>query len=439
MTIIRWTGLEVAALRTALRDTQVQFADRIGCSIESVGKWERRGADITLGAKYSECMDTARRRLDEEQRARFAAARQYPPGPLRTPNEDLSSSSRAGLVSGVKEIDDMKRREFGKFAVVAATTAAFPESHSHGSSVKVDDRLIDEIESALSGAMEQDDRFGPWLALRSVLDQQSMIRSILPDCPTRFRSRLISVYANVTRFAGWLYFDMGDHASASRCYEIGRMAAHESGDAELAAFTLSHMSHLAVWSGNPRLGADHAEAALSWARRSRDPLLIADTAEMAARAYALIPGEESAVLAALDENESCAAENPQPEKSLAYFYGPGFAAAARSTCLRQLGYADRAADAARESLDLIEPSFVRARAFSKLELGNAHIRQHEIEAAVCAFVEAAELADRNNSGRLVESLRESRALLTPWNGLREVHEFDERLDTYGFATGSSRT
>ncbi|MFI9535963.1 hypothetical protein ACIG56_22265 [Nocardia fusca] len=51
MTIIKWAGLGVAALRTALRDTRVQFADRLGCSIEAVGKWERRGADITLGAK----------------------------------------------------------------------------------------------------------------------------------------------------------------------------------------------------------------------------------------------------------------------------------------------------------------------------------------------------------------------------------------------------
>ncbi|MGQ4600381.1 helix-turn-helix domain-containing protein [Nocardia sp. R6R-6] len=76
MTIIRWTGLEVAALRTALRDTQVQFADRIGCSLEAVGEWERRGVDITLGAKYSECMDTTHRRLDDEERARFDAALQ---------------------------------------------------------------------------------------------------------------------------------------------------------------------------------------------------------------------------------------------------------------------------------------------------------------------------------------------------------------------------
>lgn len=74
MTIIRWTGFEVAALRTALRDTQVQFADRIGCSLEAVGKWERRGAGIALGVRYSECMDTTCGRLDDDQRARFDAA-----------------------------------------------------------------------------------------------------------------------------------------------------------------------------------------------------------------------------------------------------------------------------------------------------------------------------------------------------------------------------
>ncbi|MFE3444617.1 helix-turn-helix domain-containing protein [Nocardia sp. NPDC059180] len=73
MAIVTWTGLEVAALRAALRDTQVQFADRVGCSLEAVGKWERRGADIILGAKYSECMDTTHRMLDDAQRARFDA------------------------------------------------------------------------------------------------------------------------------------------------------------------------------------------------------------------------------------------------------------------------------------------------------------------------------------------------------------------------------
>ncbi|WP_459545171.1 helix-turn-helix domain-containing protein [Nocardia sp. X0981] len=96
MTIIKWTGLEVAALRTALRDTQVQFADRIGCSLEAVGKWERRGAEITLGAKYSECMDTTRRRLDEEQRARFDAALHQD---QRTASANVSPQS-AGVPNG---------------------------------------------------------------------------------------------------------------------------------------------------------------------------------------------------------------------------------------------------------------------------------------------------------------------------------------------------
>jgi tetratricopeptide (TPR) repeat protein len=107
MTIVKWTGLEVTALRTALRDTQIQFADRIGCSVEAVGKWERRGATITLSAKYSECMDTTRRRLDDEQRARFDAALQN---------------------KGREVEDDMDRR--GISAAASLRPAGFAVTHS---------------------------------------------------------------------------------------------------------------------------------------------------------------------------------------------------------------------------------------------------------------------------------------------------------------------
>ncbi|WP_157122053.1 helix-turn-helix domain-containing protein [Nocardia violaceofusca] len=111
MTIVKWTGLEVAALRTALRDTQIQFADRIGCSLEAVGKWERRGANITLGTKYAECMDTACMRLDDEQKARFdqlikggrsvwrgrnSGADGGPPGDTSTPAVASDFRSRSG-------------------------------------------------------------------------------------------------------------------------------------------------------------------------------------------------------------------------------------------------------------------------------------------------------------------------------------------------------
>jgi tetratricopeptide (TPR) repeat protein len=153
------------------------------------------------------------------------------------------------------------------------------------------------------------------------------------------------MYANLTRFCGWLYFDLGDLATAAKFYEQARLAAHNAGDPELAAFILSHMSHLALWQPNPRLAVDYAEAALSWARRSGDPLLVADAAEMAARAYSRI-GETTACLTLLDENTESARQS-RPVKSLAYFYGPGLSAAAHSACLRQLGYAARAEKAAK--------------------------------------------------------------------------------------------
>jgi transcriptional regulator with XRE-family HTH domain len=126
MTIIKWTGLEVAALRTALRDTQVQFADRIGCSIEAVGKWERRGADISLGAKYSECMDTARRRLDAEQKARFERLVEAgdPARRTRCVGVEARPSDETPALSITSEVLSRRGESF-------ALTDVVPDGHDH--------------------------------------------------------------------------------------------------------------------------------------------------------------------------------------------------------------------------------------------------------------------------------------------------------------------
>ncbi|RJO77940.1 hypothetical protein D5S18_06595 [Nocardia panacis] len=75
MIVIRWTGVEVRALRTqALRRTQSEFADLIGYSEAVVRKWEGRGETITLAGQFAAAMDTLLRRLDDEQSERFRRA-----------------------------------------------------------------------------------------------------------------------------------------------------------------------------------------------------------------------------------------------------------------------------------------------------------------------------------------------------------------------------
>ncbi|MFF0496084.1 helix-turn-helix domain-containing protein [Nocardia aobensis] len=72
MSVTKWTGREVRALRTeALRITQREFAERLGFSEAVVRKWESRGETITLVRQFAEAMDTIFRRLDDNQAARF--------------------------------------------------------------------------------------------------------------------------------------------------------------------------------------------------------------------------------------------------------------------------------------------------------------------------------------------------------------------------------
>ncbi|WP_157105809.1 helix-turn-helix domain-containing protein [Nocardia sienata] len=185
MTIIKWTGLEVAALRTALRDTQVQFADRIGCSIEAVGKWERRGADITLGAKYSECMDTTRRRLDDEQRERFDVALRERDSTPETAGAEISSLSTAEFLFDPQKADNVRRRDFGAailglpalaVGVAKSDTITTPiEMSDVVSGTRVAPELVDYFRSQLSGHYTADMYLGPLYLIPTVKAQTELI------------------------------------------------------------------------------------------------------------------------------------------------------------------------------------------------------------------------------------------------------------------------
>ncbi|MGY4099035.1 helix-turn-helix domain-containing protein [Nocardia sp. R16R-3T] len=441
---IEWTAAEVVALREALRLSRIEFARKLGVTRRTLVSWETERT-TALRAASRRLLYEALSELDIDQRGRFDAALSIGhDGPVGREFDvkEIESGTRAAFVEGLP-FDIVERREFVRLMGIVAAQISAPAATQNivmdkpilgRANLRVDEEVISGIEAMLAKAMDTDDQFGPWLVLRSVLAQQSLVASVLPDCPSQLRPRLLSVFANLTRFAGWLYFDMGDLVSACKFYDEARTAAHEARDVKLAAFTLSHLSHLALWRGLPRLAVDHATAALNWARRTDDRLLVADAAEMAARAYAEI-GEKAACLAILDENSAAVAESVglnQPVSSFAYFYGPGLSAAARSHCMRRLGDSAKAQTAALESLKLIDPTFVRDRAFSVLELGNAYIVQREIEAAASAIADAANLAKKNQSGRLVEALRNARSDLAPWQDSIKVRELDQELAAHGF-------
>ncbi|MFI5779408.1 helix-turn-helix domain-containing protein [Nocardia sp. NPDC051570] len=90
MTITKWTGVEVKAVRLdALRVSQKELARILGYTEAVVRKWESRGVTITLAREYAAAMDTLYSRLDDAQRERFAVA--LSAAPADPPHGDRSA------------------------------------------------------------------------------------------------------------------------------------------------------------------------------------------------------------------------------------------------------------------------------------------------------------------------------------------------------------
>ncbi|MEV0367878.1 hypothetical protein [Nocardia fusca] len=67
MTVSRWTGVEVRALRTAaLRETQEEFAEHTGYVLATIRKWHRATWGLPVRGRSAEALDTILRALDDE-------------------------------------------------------------------------------------------------------------------------------------------------------------------------------------------------------------------------------------------------------------------------------------------------------------------------------------------------------------------------------------
>jgi tetratricopeptide (TPR) repeat protein len=337
-------------------------------------------------------------------------------------------------------------RLLGWAAVAAGTNPYFGEQeedqqerfvaavHDPG---RVDSTTIGWLEQVLTNCMQQDDSLGPYAVLDTVLVQRSLADVMLRECEDHLRSRLLSVFANFSRYAGWLSFDLRDFDGANYYYEQARSAAHDAQNAELGALVLCNLSHLATWRGRPRTGIDHAVAAQAWAGQTDDLLLRAYAADVAARAYAM-DRQEKPCLKQIEVAQEYVTK-PQTVPTLVPFYNPGLLDSIHGLCLLSLDQPALAVEHHEKSLEGIDPAYVRNFAFNKAYLSMAQARSEDIDAAANTLGDAAELSTYNRSPRLVQQVHTVRDELTPWEDALAVRQLDERLQAYGFARERSNT
>lgn len=375
--VVRRRRVELVRARKAAGYTQEALAEALHVDRSSVIRWEagRYSPVPYLWPKLAKLLGVTRERLqalfaDEEVKPRDALASV----PADRDRYTLTDPARL-LTDLTSWASDVNRRELLRLLGAASAEVTVPPllaglnndeqdrvARAVGTPSRVDELTIQHVESVLHSAMHQDDVLGPHAALDTVLAQRKLVRTLVTECPSALRQRLLTLYSNMSRFAGWLSFDLADFETAGRYYEEARLAAHEAEDTDQSVFVLCNMSHLATWQGRARVGVDHAIAAQNWANDTNDSLLRAYTADVAARAYAGM-GNRLACFDALDTAQAGVTDTmPQtPGASLAYFYGQGQLAQTRSLCLLQLGDAKQAEQAAQESLTQMGSSLSATR------------------------------------------------------------------------------
>jgi len=297
---------------------------------------------------------------------------------------------------------------------------------------RVDNQAIDHVETILADCKRQEDAFGPYAVLNTVIAQREFVDSLLDECSDELRPRLLSVYSSMSSSIGTYFFDLEDLASAMYYCDQARAAAQEARNTALSIYALCMMSYFSSWQGKVHAGIDFAAAAQSLACQTDDVLLQVYAAERAGTAYAI----DRQYHASMTEFDRALAGFGQSAGSLppstVYWIDEGFIANRQSDCLLRLGKPVEAVAAAERGLQLSDSSRVSFLTFCNLRLGTAKLLCGEVEEAVRFIGQGALLATKYRSARLTTEVRTAWGRLRPWQNTAAVNELDEELWGMGF-------
>lgn len=298
--VTRWTGVEVRALRVdALRRTQEDLAGLTGFSVNTIGKWERRGATITLAGQFAAGMDTLLLRLDDGELQRFWAAladvaRIAHDGPIIA-KTGIDHVRLPYMDAWKAEDEDVKRREFGStLAGLSALIMGDPTSLT--STARIGFADAQRLSARVEYFDRQDQRVGGAALVESANRQFVQAKMVLEMSDSGSAGRaFMSATGNMAVIAGWLAFDADNHALARQCYSEALALANAADDDELTVHACLNMAMQSVNLSRRGYGSPHHASRLIGRARDLTHRL------PSGRIHALVAAREAVALAALGE------------------------------------------------------------------------------------------------------------------------------------------
>jgi tetratricopeptide (TPR) repeat protein len=238
---------------------------------------------------------------------------------------------------------------------------------------------------------------------------------------------LFGATAELTRLAGWMAFDTGQHEAAQRYYIQALRLARAAADVPFGGYVLASMSLQATYRGAAEEGVDLAQAAIERNRGLATARTMSFFHLVEARAHARA-GSAHACAQALAAAESRLerARSGDADPPWIDFYSYDRLAADAAECYRDLGVPLKVRQFTAYALASPTEEYVRSHGLRLVVSALAELDDGDLDAAVAAGTRAVEVAGRISSQRTREYVQEMLRRLEHFKGERAAVELAER-------------
>lgn len=238
--------------------------------------------------------------------------------------------------------------------------------------------------------------------------------------------RLYALAAEASRQAAWDYFDQDDHPAARWHFEAALRASATAGDPVTGAYALSFAAVQCYSTGQPQDAVALLETASGTVARTRTPKMTAMLAARSARAHSKA-GSKRDCARQLHQARTALDRGPHPDDApVLYWVTQGEIEMIAGSSALDLGdpaEAIRCFDAAIADGYRGDDQYPRSHAIYLARAAEAHLRLHDLDAALDRAAHAVRCLGGVDSARSASAITGLRAKLAPHAASPAVREF----------------
>jgi tetratricopeptide (TPR) repeat protein len=247
-------------------------------------------------------------------------------------------------------------------------------------SARIDGAVLQLLRDQLNATRRLDRQLGAILAHDEVATKIAQVGRLMGHSvmPTT-REDLAALLAELRTLAGWQALDLGNVSQSWRHYEQGKLAANELSNPAFAAHTSAGQAFVLLDIGDSASAVELMTTIRRDAERKTDRSLRSWLAAAHGEALAA-DGQRVASLRAFDQAAALLPENPAQEDGPYLALDSVHLGRWRGHALARVGEPE-AIDVLSESLDRLDPTFVRAETALRVDLATAFVAAREREQA----------------------------------------------------------